>query len=181
MEEVADHWLAQVRTGLVLHHVKRHRSEYLPSLSVVPGTTSFTLIGPVLNTRWRSVVWTDAFGYKIILIGGWDQLLLEVSSTSILTINFQLLIVVWYIHLLLTDVNHRRVQILMWTLLIGTFHSCGNVTLVLDHFKVLNSIILTVKVLGCMIEHLHLVHVLNLVDFLLQLIVFDFVVKASSS
>ena len=55
----------------------------------------------------------------------------------------------------------------MSAFLSAAFHSRRDVPLVLDHFQVFDSVVLAVEVLGSVVEHLELVHVLHLFHFLL--------------
>jgi len=102
LEKVSDHGLPHISTRFILHHFKVHGCEHLSSLSII---LSISLSFSWLNACWRSIVWADALSYQVVLIRRWHQLLLEVSSTTILVLNFHFLIT-GNKDLLLANVQH---------------------------------------------------------------------------
>lgn len=104
LEQVADHWLAQIRYSFVLHHVEGHRREHLAALPVILAIASLQLIVATLNARRRPVVRADALGHEVVLVRRRHKLLIEAARVHILVAEFEFLIVRNVI--LLPYVNH---------------------------------------------------------------------------
>lgn len=121
--------------------------------------TVYTLVFTVatLDTCGRPVVRAHALSYQIVLIRRRNQLLIKIARVNVILVAQFELLVVWDV-VLLPHVYHRRSHIRKLTFLVSSsFHTSGNISLMLNELQILQLVILSVKILSCVIEDLHLI------------------------
>ena len=157
---ISSHVIEQRPNRLLILVVNRHWSEDFLVLLVIIDSRNVLIWHLSILTNWRSVMmWRNVFWHEVILVRRWHKLLILTYHLLRVNVLCSFLWASWNVNLLALTSNwrfHMHVLVRM-----ASFHPCRVISLMVNEFHLLSSFFRIIKILGCLVEHLNLAHILH--------------------
>lgn len=159
---VTTHVIKKGSDWLLILSVNWHRSEHFLMPFVIIHTRD-VLVWNLTNRR--SIVRTYSLRHQVVLVRRWDKLLVLTYHLILVHMFSTFLRSTRNVNLLsLTSHWRFHMHVLMR---MATFHPSRVVSLMINHFHLLSSILWVVKILGSLVEHMNLSNILHSIFHLL--------------